>query len=179
LTAYHLTHYPNSLASQYLKIVGSYALNRLGVLYDLVKRWPTTPATVSQRDWLVVHLRCGDVIDRDRRNVSEVIHRGNYYVKPLTYYQQKMATVANHEISKVVLVSGDHKRPALSPKSMDYINAIRNLFNRHNYLTTLRLNGNPDEDFVFMSRSHLFLPSGGGYSKLISEMVTMHHQTCL
>lgn len=59
----------------------------------------------------------------------------------------------------------DHK------KSLQYIDRVKKYFESQGYLVSTRINKHPDKDFVYMSTSKYFIPSGGGFGELISNMV--------
>ena len=59
-------------------------------------------------------------------------------------------------------------------KSYEYIMAIKTFLEKNGFEVKLRLRKNPDDDLIYASNSKYFLPSGGGYSKLISMLVKMY-----
>ena len=55
-------------------------------------------------------------------------------------------------------------------RSMGYVQKIKGFFESSNFQVELRLGLPPDEDFVFMCRSKFFVPSGGGFSRLVEDL---------
>ena len=71
---------------------------------------------------------------------------------------------------KILIVYGAHFKEN-EEISRDYINDIKNIFVDRGFEVGERESGNPDLDFVFMSRAKNYVKSGGGYSTTVAEMV--------
>ena len=52
-----------------------------------------------------------------------------------------------------------------------YVKIIKDLIKKNDILVIDNSNGNPDEDFIKMSNSKIFIKSGGGFSRIISFLV--------
>ena len=178
----HLKHYPNSIVSEYLrnkKFPEDYQ-----TLFDVVKK-KSTSYTLPESDELIIHLRIGDVFYNSEYTVDEFLEKTRLYkvnsvnyVKPLSYYQNILDNIKNINIKKIYLVGGYHKE-LKQTKSEEYVAKIKLFFEKHNYEVITRINEDPDEDFIFMSHASYFVQSGGGFSKLISEMVKMNQKIVL
>ena len=60
----------------------------------------------------------------------------------------------------------------LSFKRSDLLTTkIALFFKKAGYNVTLRLNKKADDDFIFTCQSRFFVPSGGGFSILMKELV--------
>jgi len=76
------------------------------------------------------------------------------------------------EISSIVFVSGIHHKHGKSlSKSKEYINKIVDYTKANGYDVSLRFNEDADTDFVYMSNAKYFMPSIGGFSALVTQMV--------
>jgi hypothetical protein len=176
---YHLKHYPNSIAVEYISRTDTE--RDLDVLYDIV-RARTVPSLIPDKNTLVIHLRIGDVIDGSKFSIDDFLDedneimgvkynkRGVQYVRPISFYKKIVQQIQNLPIKKVILVGGFHIDGDHS-KSLEYVKHIKNFFESHNYMVTERIDHDPDEDFIFMSNSTYFVQSGGGFSKLIADLV--------
>ena len=63
--------------------------------------------------------------------------------------------------------------------SCRYLNAIKNIFEKNNFITQLRINNHPDDDFVFMTKAKYFVTSGGAFSRYIGEFVRRNNGTVI
>ena len=56
---------------------------------------------------------------------------------------------------------------------------IYNLFVDNGFNVSIQYSNNIDEDFILMSNSKYFIPSGGGFSFLITKMVLFNNNVVL
>jgi GR25 family glycosyltransferase involved in LPS biosynthesis len=201
---YHLEFFPNSIASEYMKQTqteGNYEL-----LFSILKKHTKqfNEIDLPKNNTLIIHLRLGDVIEMSKPTVkdflidnktidSSLICDKNYgnvvyninentinnsvsYVKPLSYFYNKIHKI--NGINEIVLVAGCHV-PLSYEKSYLYIKCIQIFFEELGYKVSTRLGKNPDEDFIFMSNAKYFLPSGGGFSNIVKNMVKKNKNVIL
>ena len=171
---FHFKFYPNSITSEYMRKTKNN--NDYKTLLEIIdSRKVNEP---PEKDEIVIHLRTGDEINKDPRDIEEIInstYEENQYVRTLDFYKSLSLP---GETKKVTIVSsvtsgGDTRSGDDFSKSYKYIELISNLFEDKGYEVQKRLNGDPDEDFIFMCNSKNFIPSYGGYSKLIKELVKL------
>lgn len=135
-------------------------------------------------DALVVHIRAYDVL---------TIHKDMAgYTKGADFYRKHAQRAANHNITKVVLVTGDHHMSQIAHMKKDdpvaqnelqasvaatkkRVSSIAAEFEKMNLSVTKRLNMNADCDFVFMANSKHFLASGGTFDQVIKKMIQKKH----
>jgi hypothetical protein len=134
-------------------------------------------------DGIVVHLRLGDVFEMHTRTVAEFLSseldrndasNGERYVQPLLYYKQVIDASAGYTTKKVTLIGGTHKALSMV-KSMQYVDAITELFRHHGFEVIRRISSEPsirraDRDFSMMVNAAFFVPSGGGFSKMAAQL---------
>lgn len=139
---------------------------------------------------VVVHVRIGDVVDNAHHSVRELLQepRAFYpetllktvYVKPFSYYDKVIPDSILEGTTTVYLVGGVHagctqatSLPRLPIKSCMYVHALREYFltQRKVKSVELRLGRTPDEDVVFMTQSKQFVRGGGGFSRVMGELV--------
>jgi len=183
---WHKTHYPKSIATKYMKIIKtlpkSKQNNNVEVLQKIINEQKYKKYH-NHNSNIVIHIRTGDVIDQQKYSVDQFLSkerpyvtgegvvRPHYYVKPLSYYKSLLEKIDQLGLDKnIILVTGFHKEDDHS-KSLQYIDKIQKFFEKNGYLVTTRINHDPDEDFVFISTSKYYIPSGGGFSLLLSSMV--------
>ena len=165
----HYELYPDSIASQYMRQTDKN--HDIDVLINLIKKH--RPNLRPEEGELVVHLRVGDVVNEAKYTVKELLEKerafsnGNFYVKPLSYYECHPKT-KNGRIEKITLVAGGCKAHDFT-KSKEYIQAIKNFFEESGVSVQTRLGNNPDDDFVYMCRSRFFIRSGGGFSRFVEK----------
>jgi len=183
MTQYYIKHYPNSIATKYMKMIKtlpkSQHFRNIGILGKIIGEQKYKKYHNHNTN-IVVHIRTGDVIDNSKHSVDQLLSKerkfgsGNWrqvYVKPLSYYKSLLKKIDKLGLDKnIILVTGFHKEDDHS-KSLQYIDKIQKFFEKNGYLVTTRINRDPDEDFVFISTSKYYIPSGGGFSRLLSSMV--------
>ena len=161
----HYKLYPDSLASQYMREANK--SNDFNLLINIVKKHPLD--LKPEKDEVAVHLRVGDIIDDSEYTVKELLEKrrpfsnGNFYVKPLSFYEKHLTQI---QAKKIVIVAGGCKAQDFT-KSKVYIEKIKTLFEESGFNVRTRLGYSPDDDFVYMCRSNLFIQSGGGFSWLV------------
>lgn len=82
----------------------------------------------------------------------------------------------NQNINKILIITGFHT-DTNHDKSLQYIKKIISLFKSNNFSVENRINYDPDEDFLIMSNSNYFVPSGGGFSKVIKKILVNKGKT--
>merc|ERR1712079_952365 len=75
------------------------------------------------------------------------------------------------EIDDIMLITGWHKGKWDHSRSVEYINHVIHHFEKWLDRVTLRINKNPDKDFLIMTNSKYFVASGGGFSQVIGNLV--------
>ena len=176
---YHIKHFPNSIATEYM--LKTEKTKDFNILLDIInKRQPK----FYPDDTLVIHLRIGDVIDNIDINLNNMLSdytlykNGHQYVKPLKYYTNLINNIHNYKIKKILLVGGFHMK-GNHDKSLQYLNLIKQYFEKKGFKCTTRINENADEDFLIMCNSKYFVPSGGGFSNIIKKMVILKGGTVI
>jgi hypothetical protein len=172
---YHRKYFPKSIATEYM--LRTSEENNYDILKNIVDR-RIEPKILKYKDYLAIHLRVGDVIDEDKRSVDTLLRKpclfvnGYNYVKPLSYYEQKIPIIKKYKIKKIVLIGGFHKQNKHT-KSLEYIDKIKSFFIVQGFVCHTRINEDPDEDFLIMCNSKYFIPSGGGFSRVIKIICGM------
>ena len=176
---YHYKHFPNSIATEYMKKTKDYS--NYSILYDIVIDRTQKTNDLPDKNDIIVHLRAGDVIEENSDDVITILSTYSFlndnsssnYAPPLEYLNNKISKINIKTIRKIILVSGSHIH-IKTPKSCKYIEIIKTYLEQKGYKVELRVGMNSDDDFIFMSNARYFLPStNGGYTKLITNMVKM------
>lgn len=137
---------------------------------------------------VVIHVRIGDVVDHSHHSVRELLEKPRtfypdayvktVYVKPYSYYD-KVIPDSVVEGATVHLVGGTHAGfskvalPRLPIKSCMYVQALQEYFltQRKAKNVKLRLGQTPDDDVLFITQSKQFVRGGGGFSRVMGELV--------
>ena len=168
---YYPIVYKNSIAAKYLKEIKYLPIedkfNNIKILDKLTN-------TNKQFD-IVLHLRLGDVIGDFNEKTNTFNQRaGN---KTLTYFYQpysyiKIAKKLNKmNFNKIYVFYASHTDD-FDDNNKLYVKKIKNIFEQHNIEFIYSSTNNPDKDFTLMSNAKIFIKSGGGYSRLISKLVS-------
>ena len=175
-----------TLVTDYFSMTNSSKLNSTLFFQILQPKFLELPY-----DTAVVHLRLGDTTCLECWNNRTTYGKsGKVYVYPRTYYEHVLRLLNRTNVTKLILTSSTYFRGTdrymkfsartknvneTYTTSMKYVNQIDNFFMRHGYQVSHNINcGLPDEDFIFMASSKYFVPGGGGFSRLIGNMVKMN-----
>lgn len=119
-------------------------------------------------------------------NLKEYVHDGikvnnvyEKYMKPLSFYEEKIEKMEELNINKVIIMAGSHKKLKEYTLSSYYINTIKKLFNDNGIKVVLRLAQHPDNDIQLVYNSKYFIEGNGGYSKLLKQVVVKKGNTVI
>ena len=164
--------YKNSIAHKYL-IETKNLDNKNKNLKILKKIVDNEKYEKPNENDVILHLRIGDVIlgYKNDNFIFKKSSNGHQYCIPLKKLDKVLKSLDNRK--KIILLYGSHKigKDKLSKK---YINEVEKLLKKNNFQFEHKNSGNPDQDFVFMCNSKNFIKSGGGFSNLISNIVTLN-----
>lgn len=175
---YHVKHFPNSIATEYML-----ATNKSGDYDQLIKIINKRKPIIKLDNYITIHLRIGDVIEDSDKSLDEILHKYTIfnkrnYVKPIDYYDKIINKIKNYNIKNVILIGGFHKK-GNHQKSIDYVNYIQKYFISKGYNCSKRIDNEPDDDFLIMCNSKYFVPSGGGFSNIIKNIVNIKGGTVI
>lgn len=180
---YHLKHFPDSIASGYMKQTKD--SNNIDILWEIVNKKSINKDNLPTSKDLVIHLRLGDAVENSENSenflkipykpedflIDQVSFNNGIYTYPLKHYYDKLKIIKKHGIKNIILVTGSHKNLTSYSKSHAYINCIHKFFEDYDFNVSTRIGNHADDDFIFMSNSKFFSKCGGGYSALVSNMV--------
>ena len=75
-----------------------------------------------------------------------------------------------YNLNEITVVGGAHRNINLK-KSLIFFNNVKNIFKDNKIIVNVRLGNNPDDDFLLMCNSKIFIKACGGFSTLISNYV--------
>jgi len=167
---WYAIYFNKSIAREYMR--KTYKHEQYDILYDIVKK-RINNKTQAPQDAVIIHLRIGDVIEREfTHSVDDALTNKHQlrYLKPYSYYKENLEKV-KEGVNKVILVGGFHCVGNHS-RSYEYVNKIEKYIQDMGFKTEKRIgNFSADEDFVYMSSSKYFLGTGGNFSHITNEMV--------
>ena len=178
-----MKNWPNSLASQYLRETN--AEGDVKVLSRLVYSCRNTSCP-NPKD-AVLHLRVGDVIDNVQGRTAldfwarpTSIYEGDttrlsypdwsYYVLCEAQFRNLLDKLKTHDISGVKLVYGVHTEGEF-PESKEYIRFCKEFIEREGFEVELMSHADADEAFTYMCNAKTFFSTGGGFGRLIGNIV--------
>ena len=155
-------NYPESIAAKYVKYVGYPKTYKIFHYPTIQKIFKELTYDKPDKHSLVIHLRLGDTVAKSY---------GSEYSFGLDYYRELLEEVKqNDKIKKIDIVTGLHKNVYVK-QSNQRLNQIIRLFKKF-YPVDVILTKNPDKDFYYMCNSKYFAKSGGGFSGLITDIVS-------
>ena len=162
----YIKKYSNTLAAKYInavdKLPDDKKWNNMNVLDNISKG--------GKKIDVAIHLRVGDVIGKynKKNNTFKKKHKYTYFYQPY-YFSNLAKKLKKRKINEVYIFYGSHKN--FGNNSKKYVELVeQNLKNEGIKIKHIN-KGNPDDDFVNMSNAKIFVNSGGGYSKLIGDLV--------
>jgi hypothetical protein len=183
---YHKKNYPNSIAVEYMD--KTQKGSQYDILLDIVNNrlQQNIKKYNKYKKYIIIHIRTGDIIEKSKCNINNLLYNTsvcNYskYIKPLSYYKNKINLLKSScKKFKILIISGFHLGNSINNiKSIQYLKQIANKLKDDNIKIKLRINKDADEDFLIMCNSKYYIPSGGGFSSLISNMVQRKNGTIL
>lgn len=115
-----------------------------------------------------LHLRVGDVFADTNRY--------GHYIQPPKFYRLITPILQTLNVKEISILYGSHYKNIF--KSMQYIVHIISILKPHFKINIIKT-ASPDEDFVYMCTSDIFISSGGGFSRLISRVVKFRQKTVI
>ena len=164
-------NYTGSIAQEYVNLTQNLEKKyNFDVLNKIIEnRKKNSNITIPGKNDIVIHIRLGDTItnfknnkfNRLRKNWSTDVNLLDNILKELKPKYNK---------SKVYLVYGAHKKNINLKANQKFLDTIESIIKKYNFKFE-KINNNPDEDFLFMCNSKIFIKSGGGFSRIISQIV--------
>lgn len=170
---FHLKLYPDSIVSEYLNETRD--LNNYEILNSIVKKRMEKINFQNIENKILFHLRTGDEINRySEKELKNILEVDNRYLKSKKTYLKIIDKLP--DIKYIVLFSsvksgGNTKKHHDVSKSYKYIDDISKIFEEKGFIVEKRINQDADEDFTILSNGHHFIPTGGGYSQHIKELI--------
>ena len=162
---------------------------------------------MPQDDCCVVHLRTGDIIDNSEFTVDQFLSEKRYfqynheegdyirkewnqYVKTADYYEKVAIKLKKLGINKVSFSYNLNFNPFPTSerrkiylrsdnniKSTEYVQKINAFFSERSFNIIRYDRHDIDYDFIYMCNSSFFVPSGGGLSKAVLNIVKLKGKT--
>jgi len=174
--------FPNSILAEYLKL-SNFKAEKYDILLKIVKNRFKKDNLVNKKTDCLLHLRVGDVIDelcnkenfvnKFYHNITKVDFDNNIrcnYIKPLSYFIDKIKILHRLNIKKIYIICGAHIKLKNYNYSIYYIKKIKNIFNDAKIDVILKIANHPDIDLLFSMNFDYFIPSNGQYSRLILDV---------
>ena len=185
LKEYILRLFPNSIASQYLS--KTKRLNDTRVLSTTVDQFVSShKIPIPADDVMVMHLRVGDVIDRTSLPVDEFLNRrvnsvmamyghdaegwSPFYVRCLASFDRVLEKTKGLGFHKISFVYGFHVIMSIE-KSKEYLAALVQYAESKGFEVEMVTHTDADVSFAYACNAKHFIPGGGGFSKMMSEVV--------
>ena len=158
---------------------------------------------IPRSDCCLIHLRTGDVIDNSEFTVDEFLSKKryyqynhekgaykkeqwNHYVKTGKYYERVVKKLKKLKIGHVSFSYNldfnpfatsesrrKYHRSENNDKSVEYVQRINDFFIKESFDVVRYERKDVDYDFIHMCNSSFFVPSGGGLSEMIVQMVQL------
>jgi len=173
--SYHEKAFPGSIASEYLKNLKMYDLKNIKLLMSIINK-KSIKEKPPGKDSLVLHARLGDVLCEYKKDWNR---RKGGHTKMINHYSKKddeefwkniLKKMNDNNLNKVYIVTGFHFKKCIE-ESLKVLKKHELFFKNAGKEVVLRIYKEPDEDLLWMSKSSHFATTGGGFGRLIQEIV--------
>ena len=162
--------YNGSIAHEFLQ--RTKGLENNSVLFDIIKN---RSSKLKSKHKVCLHLRLGDVIHNSDKS-GEVSYNNLKYNSSLELYDQIIKKLKyEHNVKHITIFGGAHFQISYINESLKFVNKIKNIIIQNDLKANIRIGNNPDEDFLIMCNSQIFVKAGGGFSRKIAEYVTYNN----
>ena len=183
----YLHEYPKSIVSIYISKLNIENCTQEGTELKLLdKVIENQEFKIDIGDEIYIHLRLGDVVlaDNDvrfKRKLSprEICINGlllkygineMYYFYPWSHYFEKLKKLVKNGAPKTIkIVGGCHRKNKGIEESIEILKLYKIQLEKYGFKVEFKVGGNPDEDFILLSKAKYFIEGGGGYGKLIKN----------
>jgi len=146
-------YWPGSIKDKYMKQSQNKA-NKHDILCNIIKEYPMYKFDTS--NFIIIGIRVGDVLGACTLNS---------YIIPINHY--KNLDLKDHIKKTVIICCGSHY-DSNTPKSIQYINDLYNVFKDKGFENILVRAGNsPDDDLCLMCGAEILIPGRGGFHNMI------------
>jgi hypothetical protein len=172
---YHLKMFPNSIASEYLKLTDD--INDYELLKKIISKRELSKNFKLPKEFCLVHIRVGDVIDNDNWTVKQFLekdrtylNRKYNYVRSRKYFLEKINKLKKLNVKNIVIIAGSHLPLNNFNKSYEYLDQIIKIFEDNNFNVQYYYGNHPDDDIIIGYKTKYLIQSNGGYSYLLSKI---------
>jgi hypothetical protein len=162
---YHITQYPGSIASQYMSRCNGRSKD-MTLLTSIVSSFNGSTGNNIE---LIIHIRIGDImcdiLSKDNRKCYSAL--GNY-----EWWESLINNIKKYNIKTIAIIAGAFLFKCLDISACYLLNRKKYIENNTDATVELALGKSPDEDLIFANKAKYFISTGGGYGKLISELIT-------
>ena len=163
---------PDSIGGKYIiatkNLKGEEKINNFKILKKIID---DKKSEIPKKNDIVFHIRLGDIIGDFKNNVV-VITKKNWGIN-LNQIENILKKMKNKN-QKIILIYGSHKKKINMKANKLFLEEIKKILVNNNFQFEEKNSSNPDEDFVYMCNSKKFIKSGGGFSRLISNIVKLN-----
>jgi len=93
-----------------------------------------------------------------------------YYFYPWSHYFEKLKKLVKNGAPKIIkIVGGCHRKNKGIEESIEILKLYKIQLEKYGFKVEFKVGGNPDEDFILLSKAKYFIEGGGGYGKLIKN----------
>lgn len=198
LNSYHykslksiIKQFPDSILAEYL-LKSNYKQQKYNVLLDILNNRFIKDKTINTSNSVLIHIRLGDVIDRNCKNKCFIkkfyynqesylqqhknlfnfwrMYKLSKYIQYYKYYVYIARKLKKLGIINLYIICGAHIKLNDYKYSTYYLKEIIKIFKDYDLNIHLNISKHPDEDLLFSMNFNYFVPSYGQYSNLISDI---------
>ena len=160
--------YKNTIAAEYIKMTKNKIKKDNN--YELLKQICDRKQIVNNDD-MVIHMRLGDAITGKKGDKYIFQSFMRNFLQPYDYNKLFKKT---KDFKNVTLIFGFHHGRYNKKLTRNYIDDVKKIFTNKGISVREKLSSDPDYVLCYMSQSNHFVMSGGGFSKLIAEVVKLN-----
>lgn len=167
-TEEHLAKYPNSIASEHIRLNPGKKKNQFKLLHQIImKRKENGTSELKMKpNSIALHMRIGDVMCayKDIKIKNKYTHN-----EDPDWWNRFIDKIKKNNIENIYIVAGSHT-DICTLESFEYIQE-RKQFLKNNGFNVFHISGDPDVTITAISGANFFTSSGGGYGRLLASVV--------
>ena len=160
---YHTTSFPGSIADSYIK--ESTKQEDYTTIIRIVNEKSKDNIITPE---LVIHIRIGDIMCDILWRYGRECYTGYGNTE---WWNNVIDIIKKENIKSIGIIAGAHYKQCLGVSARYLLNRKKFLEKLLNIPVMFYLGKNPDEDLIFGSKSKYYISTGGGYGKLIGDLV--------
>ena len=162
---YHSKYYPTSVAACYEQTAQK--VSDLDSIKKCIHKKQFKPLRFNPYNTCVLHIRVGDILCGKTKNNKYSKNSDEFWWSSFEIFCIK------NNVKNIHIIAGSHNDICIS-ESIEYLKSIEKKLSK-NFKVVFDTGNSPDKDLLLINQVQFFASTGGGYGKLLKEIVTSNN----